>query len=372
MKRMLTGCLMLLASLAPSGAACADQGARQGKQDAAAIHAWRSTLADRLSEQGRADALFTAAWVMPWPGKLFERSHDADWHKAAQSNLKARLELLDRAAALAPDSATIAAASLNLCLHIDACESSPRTERLHAIDPDDGLYLLPALAKATEQGDGKTVTSILQTMSTAQRVHDSYGEALAIVHGSLGRLGSLPSPLPGSTLMRIVRESGCPDRQRCPLFGAGVFAGNLYTIEGMTSFSALGAACNPDAPARAIRQPACRRIGILLARNTALIPRLMGLALWQGAASDAADRAAAAGALRRERWINEQCARLTRSDVVSAFAFQQARFDLGSETAAMRALLEQHGIPLTPPADWRSQAERLEQPADSRDGSYAG
>ncbi len=361
MKRMLI--TWLLAALLSAGIACAAQSRHRDRQDMASQNAWRSELTQRLIDAGSADALFTAAWMKPLPEALFEPEHVDSQQPVARLDTDARWALLDRAAMLAPDNATFAAASLRACAVRDHCDVDAHARRLHQAAPEDGSYLMPALHRALRDGNSRNTTRILRRMAEARTLEYRYGDAMKVIDQALRSLGPLPQPAQTSGIMQAMREAGCLDVQDCLQLGAFSAASAMYLGVSMPGFGDLNRACKPDHPAWPLRQSACRRIGIALARSGTIISHMMGLALWQRSALDDDDLAAATRALRRVRWISEKHVNLLLSKTISDHDVQQAMLENGSEMAAMRAMLKEHDIPLTPPEGWHSRSQQFEQHA---------
>ncbi|HET8900171.1 MAG TPA: hypothetical protein VFN09_15490 [Rhodanobacteraceae bacterium] len=327
---MRIGIAFCLSLAAGTAAACTppveppDSGAQMAAWDAAS----RATLLAR----GDADSLFTAA--------VFEMG-------GSGLDVGQRLALLDRAAAIEPMAADIAAVSLAYCATTPGCDMAAHAARLAHAAPGDASALTSQLETAQAAGDRDGVTAVLERMAAQLQFNDYYR---AIAARADRGLAALP-PMPGS---------------RDAVENQAMLEGYAYAIAAVAMpmrYGTLAKACKPDLGAYAERRAACGRIGVLLQGSDTIIGNMIGLRLAEWAADSAAERTAIQQQRRSIRWQMQNAYKDFDSCPDSNLAWLERRRAAGSERAALQGELVRKGIPLTPPADWRDPSEAVRDTA---------
>ena len=268
-----------------------------GKVQAQA-HAWQSRIVQLLSDQGLADTLTTAALMLPVSMTLYDGSLTESERKAAKNKLDTRrLQLLDRAAAMAPNAPDIASLTLAVCTRVADCDVAAHAERLHQAAPEDAGYLMPALADARSRQDSNEVSAILQSMADAKTFKTWYPALRQRAQRGLATIAvpAMPEPLPAEFSERH------PDVDNTTLAEL-MAATSMFAVADMPEYGSIGQVCKEDGDDFAARQQACRQIGVMLSHDPSLIAARVGLALWRRSALDQADRQSAEHASHTLDW----------------------------------------------------------------------
>jgi hypothetical protein len=80
-----------------------------------------------------------------------------------------RLQLIQRAAAAAPDRPDIAWSHLQLCLRVESCDPRPIEAHLHALDPGNGAAWSATLERSWKRKDTATMQATLVAISNTER-----------------------------------------------------------------------------------------------------------------------------------------------------------------------------------------------------------
>lgn len=319
-------------TLAASVAAQVANAAENCEAEVAPITRYDTTI-DALVVHGSADALFAAA--------LLIRGPDAQRVEAR------RLDLLDRAARLAPLNPAIAALAAHICREVAGCNMPAHVQRLGAANPADAGYLMPALDSAMTGDDPVAVTDVLNRIAAHETLDDYWIETSQTIRRGLSQVDVLP-PLTQD------RPRLTPDMRRTSL--ARISASMVLGFVGVGN---LAKACNPEkaGPAFAPRRPACAHIGAMLEHADSMISNLIGLRLEQWAAGNEAERLAARQRSERIRWqMDAYSVQVDMQDPNVATALFAAQNRTGSEIGGLSAILASQGAPLEPPPGWHSAA----------------
>lgn len=323
----------------------------------AQAQAWQSRIVQLLTEQASADTLTTAALMLPVSVTLYDGSLTEPQRKAAANKLDTRrLQLLDRAAVLAPDAADIAALALQVCTRVAGCDVAEHAEHLHQAAPDDAGYLMPALADAQSRQDKDEVSSILQSMADAASFNTWYPALRQRVQRGIAAI-AVPA-LPASIPAEFSRKRPDVDSASMAAMTAGAM---MFSTAGMPGYGAFDQACKENGDEFSARQQACRRIGMMLSHDSSLIAARVGLVLWRRSALDPADLKAATDTGRTLDWQQESWTQLMLKDKVDPLESYRATLDHGGEIPGVIALLKKHGVATQPPAGWVSHRERVRQ-----------
>jgi hypothetical protein len=238
------------------------------------------------------------------------------------------------------------------------CDPRPGIAELIARDPHNAYPWTLALADAQARHDPIGAAEALANAASAD-VFDDY--LWKIEHRVLSALASLP-PLPverdPAAIAALAPDGGFdPDGGRMML-GLGV----LMAVS-VPSYGSLSEACRPptDRSADPTAAAQCRQIALRMMDPAGTqITWFVGHAIAQRWASDPADQAALETEMRRMRYLAETSGMMTATldrNPAELRAYGQRRRDSESEIRFAEAELVRAGLPIDPPADWRSMVE---------------
>lgn len=331
------------------------------------IQAWQSQISQQLVERGTVDTLTTAAVLRPVSMTMYDSTASKQERQSAlHKDAAARLQLLERAAAAAPDAPDIAALALQVCTSVPGCDVGSHAERLFNAAPDDASYLLPALSDAQSRQDQDKVSAVLQSMAEATTFTTWYPTLRERLHRGIDDIAvpALPPGLPADW-----------SEDRPAMTGAEVAFNTavvmMFTTAGLPDYGTIGKACENDAPESLARQEACRQISVLLSRDSSLMSANIGLAFWRQNARDKADLAAATKATRKLDWQQQSLSEMTLDGTVAPLESFQATLDNDGEIPGMVALLKKYNVPTTPPKGWVSRREKFERAEPKASASHS-
>lgn len=306
--------------LAVSCGAGASQAVRADTAATSAHEAWVKGAVTSLSAMPDMDAMVTAgvlAGMLP--------------------NGKARpLDLLDRAAASAPQATDIGLLDITACKAQPSCDALKREVRMRRIVPRNGNFWIVALHDASKRADQPRIDTVLARMaqSTSFDMHFiSMGRRLLV---GLKRIP--PAPGMGDTPVDVARL---------------VQARNLVLAFATPPMQDLVEACKPVTPTNDARRKNCRAIATSLRHSDSLITNMIGLRLQEWTAANAADQN---DALAQRRLLQWKMSQLSAAELNSAMPpARQARIMLAhdNEVTGIDAVLRATHHPLDPPADWQ-------------------
>jgi len=295
--------------------------------------AWRAAAARTLIARGDAQALATAAALTFVGGAPRSRAETA---KAAT----AALDMIIKAAELAPDDPAISWLHLHLCANAVACDIRDAATTMRWIDADNAAAWLPTLAGAQKEGDTVQVDRVLADMALGQRF-DLYGNrSTVMMYGALRRARTeLPAQYLPSDLARVT--------EALEIAGAAV----------MPSFSSLINACRDAASME--RREDCLKLSKTMQKGDAVLTQLVGFAVEKGLTpTDGREQRVIAERRRRLEW-RASSANISDTPLLPWLRNARARSRIAKMRALPReedvdiALLKEHGIPLDPPDDRR-------------------
>ena len=323
--------------------------------------AWQRAVASKMESIGTADSLTAAALLLPATlpaagsntSAHNDQAGDGGYQAALQQSAGARLPMLERAAALAPDAADIAALILRVCAQATDCDVAAHAQKLHRAAPEDAGYLLPALIEAEKGPNDGEVKRVLQAMAEAISLNSYYVDIQRRLQHATEQSSDWPE----------VPSSGNDDPSNLSneLVVVAVGIANMYAGPDLRGVAAINKACKESGPHFANRREDCRSIGILLSHDESLLSARLGLAFWRRTARDAVDLAAARQASRVLDWRMETYSRAMLDGTINAPSSLRATLDSGGEVPGVLALLKQHDLPTLPPEGWVSPREKTEQ-----------
>lgn len=216
--------------------------------------------------------------------------------------------------------------------------------RLQVIDPDNAYNALWDMNLASENADPALDDGRVQRMARSARYDDDFLPVLRATYQTLARgygLGSDPGVAP---------DTAAADT-------AMVAAMGVAAAIAIPGFQSLANAC--DANRFPQRADDCRRIAQHLAGSErTLLDYSLASLLLRRAALNATERNEAAAQTRRSAWLLESgTTLLIDMDAAADPRAQRGRYLAAllesGEVAAVHALMQSHGIPLAPPAEWQ-------------------
>ncbi|MHB1869348.1 MAG: M56 family metallopeptidase [Steroidobacteraceae bacterium] len=292
----------------------------------------------RLLQNGGPDALAAAALLVPVSELRIVHGRLAPPADAAQ-----RLTWLARAVARGPGRADLLLLEISQCrAWRQPCDRAGLDARLRALDPDNGVGWLDALAKAAKHNDRAGIDAALAAIGRTSRVDTYYTHLTAQLTSALHGIGGEP------------------------VMEALSWADSQLTSEHFDGIAALGSVCNPQAGLSARRVGLCRTASLAFEHGDTLLASIEGSAiarqLWP---AGTVQHRQAAATLRQLQYMEEQSRQLmsppghrlrTLLDEMDGRYFERlAHWDavFASEQEVLRVQLLHAGLRPDPPPGWR-------------------
>lgn len=302
--------------------------------DAAAIAAqqeYNAAVIDSLIADGSPRARMLAATSMIYAGQM------------SSTGAERQRELLNQAVQRAPDDALVQWVAAIYDLPAETV-SGP-VVALQRIEPDNGAVWLFQLAAASRAEDNTGVTEALARIGASRRFDDHY------IDYSLAWLAISPEiPLP-----EPYAHGDEEAFAKLPLFMAIARAAALA----LPNYVSPTKACKPvDQPLAIERREACLAVGrLMLTESNTLNSMRIGAALLRLAgAEDAAEVS------RNTEYLVQEYSVLSGSALEDPDEFARFQADwlqTRSELQVAKNMLARAGIPLLPPADWKSDSKSV-------------
>jgi len=303
-------------------------------EEAKEWEAWVHRTEDWLAARNDPDALIATAFLLE--------------EEADSPGISRRISaLLQRAAALAPESARIQAAALQICGVTRPCDTTPYEQALRRIAPDNALGWSGEVGRASRVDDKEALSRALTAMSRAT-TYNTYAGASAL---------SMIAQVRSALVAPPDIKGYFPSMSTYMAFGA-------IAATATSDYMLLKKLCMSAADDRTLVE--CSQIGAAMQAGDTLMHNLIGLAIsGRGLPADSAEARALAQQEVRVRWIIQQLGQLPGLDADEpggqSTEAQQALLGATAkhprEIDVMRALLEEQGIPTEPPADWKPQKQ---------------
>ena len=288
-------------------------------------------IARTLARMHDPDALVTAALMQPLAIASLTYGTRVSDGEAANDHMSA---LLQKARKLQPASADIVGLTMMSCHLSQSCDAQAMGRQLHAIDPDNAYAWMPALQHARSTGDAEAVTAILDRMAQSRR-YDSYWIT------TLGRID------------RALKLAPTPDGKA---LNADQRASDAMALAGFAipEYTDLIKACDPADPAFPTRRSSCRAIGVMMETSPMLISNMIGTTLHRRAARDHNDYDHALEITRDLAWTQDKFASVAGNDMRlhGLKAYLHDIRTTGTETGAMRRVLQRAHVSTQPAPDW--------------------
>jgi hypothetical protein len=293
----------------------------------AEIKEWTSRVTEWLGARDDADALLAAAILVVF---------DEDDEMA-----KTLGPLLERATAKAPDSARIHASAIRLCLQTQYCDATAYQRALRRIAPDNALGWVVDTARSRKADGQEALRRALTEMSRA-KTYDLYENAGFVAIISQLREARVPPP----------RFDGSR-----PPFSTDKFAYDAFYRALQMHHYAIQQFCKSATDDKALAE--CHQVGAAMRAGDAIIINLAGISIsGYGLPADSAEARSLSQQERRIRWLGAREAEILRTQNPEYPARYPPRL-LGIMTDqprmidVYRTVLEEHGVPTEPPADWK-------------------
>ena len=293
---------------------------------------WTRLLVDTLVARGDAQSLSAAAILMGANALDFIDATDPTNNRVDFDRRRAALVL--QAAKAAPNDAAIQALALSSCTALENCDPATFENRLAAIDAANGWTAIPALRRALAAADPEKQAAILQEMARTQHF-DNYRARMETIVSDALRTLDIPSP-------PDAHWDDTPPMQR-------LLAQTMNVSVPGDGYADLFKACGRPAPEAVLQD--CRTVAKLMFESDDDSVARDGLELARAfARPGSAEAATFDEAQRKYDWQVYQAILLPRSPE------QNARFvkDRLGDAQLRRELLQEHGVPLEPPANWVS------------------
>lgn len=278
-----------------------------------------------------------------------------DFMDAMQKAQADHAELLRTAALAAPDDKLVQWFALFRMPNASGgCSSSAppqaRIDAVQRLEPDNGLALLPTLKQAIDAGNPVDIDTVLARIAAAPHYDDHVVDhTRALIDVAVRYPESVARP-------PFVDAQKVSDGDLA--FVSALMAGHA----GGMAVYALGDVCNAvkqtDADLR--RFAACADIGRRLSREAANVGlRMSGFYLLRQSAQYDDDDAAAE---REVQWRVAQAVQLAERDSARVVSeAKQAWLAQPDDLAALKTLLERHGISASPPIGWQPASPDAEE-----------
>lgn len=304
-----------------------------GDFDVEAQQEYNSQIIDALLADGSPHAIVLAAASLTYVDKN------------SDSTTKRQHELLDRAAQMAPDDAWV---------QWVAAVSTPPTDRLsepalalQRLDPDNGAVWLFQMNVAIRAGDNAGVTEALRRIGASSHYNDYFMTSSV----------EWQKFLSGFALPRSFANVDKPKSAQIAMS----MALSRATDMALENYSSPMPACKPtEHPLAPDRREACQAAGRLMwSKSNSLLSMGVGASvLCMAGAVDAA------AITREQKYFMEEAtlASVRAMEDPDEFAHWQIDWlQTLSEVQAARNLLARAGIPVLPPADWKSNPQRFHE-----------
>lgn len=166
----------------------------------------------------------------------------------------ARLLLIQRAAAAAPDRPDIAWSHLQLCFRVDSCDPRPIEAHLHALDPGNGAAWSATLERSLKAGDTATLQATVLAISNTERFGVYWNAGIVHTTNAVIRTGAME---PKSAFVRAI----------------GAAAAQWIPLNAIADFCQGRSLQQPDVLAT------CRRLAVVLRRGDIYLTEMVGLAV---------------------------------------------------------------------------------------------
>ena len=293
---------------------------------------WMRELADALVHRADPHSLAAAALLMN--ANAPDLSEPTERRDVFRGRI---LGLLDRAAKAAPADVSIQSLALVFCrdpaYQIAGCNPQPYEEALTAIDPTNAWAATGDLRRANAARNPTQQAAAIARMARSARIDTHRVEIETLFANALQSVPIAPDD-------RSAQDSLNPSRR---LTTSAVNAAPIDPLD------AVGTAC--EHPSEGEARDNCRTVAGLLGRSPDPILADQGLTLARHLAPPGS--ALAAELAKEQRRVDWQTAAFLRTPRTPE---QNARFvrDRMPSAELRREVLLENGVPLDPPADWRS------------------
>jgi hypothetical protein len=248
------------------------------------------------------------------------------------------------------------------------CDSDAALDALQRIDGDNAAVWLVTLDRARTDGRRADALAALQAMAASSRFDTYDREGVRTWTDAFASLPSVSTwRLAGTMAAEGTGEARAlsAEQERAVAALGGLSLAFAYNMPPITGFAT---ACAPEQAASAEWQQACRGAAQVMIDSGHLLARMLGFPVAYRLAADDPAAQARYEVLRREQariidsFLTLQLDGFDadlRPDPAEAEVLLAAMRDRESELAMYRDLLQQHGLPLEPPASYQAPGETL-------------
>lgn len=289
--------------------------------DSAAVQEWTLRVAEWLAVRDDADALLTAAVLL---------CKDSSRH-----DTRVR-ELLRRATAMAPDDARIHATAMLIVPRMSRDDAMAYAQALRRIAPDNALGWAPEVERSFKAGDSEALRNALAAMSRARTFDMYWGASTVSMTAQIRSARVAPPDIKGPGPRIAVDMAGILAAAALPIF----------------AFPPLRKSCESATEQGMLLE--CRRIGAAMRAGDTLLVNVMGFSVsGLGLPADSEEMRSLEQQKKRVRWIERMSQRAAARSPDDPQAYLRVLAEHPRELDALRALVEAHGMPTEPPADWK-------------------
>ena len=319
--------------------------------------AWRhaSTAATQqhlrgLAVRGRARDLLAASMLWSGLGMWSDTAASVPAKPAQETRA-----WFDAARQVRPRDGLVAWMEASDCVGLsDSCNPGDALQFLLQAESDNAAVQLLALAAADKRGDRKAAEAHWQAVASATRYDPHMLEIGQLLHAAMRHAPQPPLSPRVAEAIGFQYGLGRPATAQ-EIADVGVMG--MTTALAMPGFLPVTRQCTSESIAKAgnTRALECERIMALLAEErSTLIAPMIGLPAMVRLSGDTEEGKAWRERLRQLYWVYENgLERLPGLTPGSPLPAEYGTWFLTEgELPAMRKLLQQHGLPLTAPADW--------------------
>jgi hypothetical protein len=242
-----------------------------------------------------------------------------------------RLQLLQRAAAAAPDRPDIAWWHLQLCSRVESCDPRPIEAHLRALDPGNGAAWSAALERSGKLKDAAALHAAVEAMSNAERFGVYWNQTIARVANAVIRTRAMEPKGAFIEALEAANAQATPYQQIAEFCQGRLLPDKLAT---------------------------CRRLSALLRRGDTYLSEMIGLAMAERVwPKGSAEYQAAAQERRVAEYRNDADERLLSQKKEPDNAWAVHRLELlaahDTEQEVVLAAITSAGLNPDPPPDYK-------------------
>jgi hypothetical protein len=243
------------------------------------------------------------------------------------------------------------------------CDRDGAASQLARLQPDNAAAWLPAVDLAVQAGNAAAVDDALARMAGAKGWSDFYFDNVHVAFSAIDSISTSPrlvELLAGWAGVGIEAAT-----KRREMLSATYAVTSAFDVL-LPPLQSVATACRGEALDSRARRPDCRAIARHLMASNTLLSQRLGVSFARRLAQDDAERAEVDAFVRRLDWQSEAYSdvrrgfdvagerELTTADLRTFRIWRDAWRHASSEDEVINAVLVAAGVPLEPPASYRS------------------